>query len=60
MVCCRRTCLEAEAYAGYMQGNLALYREEWSVALGNFSTAKRIYEQVNNFIINVFCNRYNL
>ncbi|ETV94876.1 hypothetical protein H310_11532 [Aphanomyces invadans] len=41
-----RTNLEAEAYASYMSGNLALYKEEWKVALEKFSTAQRIYSEL--------------
>ncbi|RHY37662.1 hypothetical protein DYB38_005475 [Aphanomyces astaci] len=41
-----RTNLEAEAYASYMGGNLALYQEEWKVALEKFSTAQRIYSEL--------------
>lgn len=41
-----RTSLEAEAYAGYMVGNLSLYREEWNLALQSFGTARRIYTEV--------------
>ena len=42
----RRSCLEAEAYAGYMNGNLALYREDWNMALQSFTTARRIYTEL--------------
>ncbi|OQR93199.1 signal recognition particle [Achlya hypogyna] len=41
-----RTSLEAEAYASYMAGNLALYKEEWKLALEKFSTAQRIYSEL--------------
>lgn len=44
--CDTRTCLEAEAYAGYMAGNVALYREEWDLALSSFSTCHRIYSEL--------------
>ncbi|KAF0717339.1 Aste57867_2370 [Aphanomyces stellatus] len=41
-----RTSLEAEAYAAYMGGNLALYKEEWKLALEKFGTAKGIYSEL--------------
>ncbi|CAK4617853.1 hypothetical protein LEN26_012584 [Aphanomyces euteiches] len=41
-----RTSLEAEAYASYMAGNLALYKEEWKLALEKFGTAHRIYSEL--------------
>ncbi|KDO27010.1 hypothetical protein SPRG_07722 [Saprolegnia parasitica CBS 223.65] len=41
-----RTSLEAEAYASYMAGNLALYKEEWKLALEKFTTAQRIYTEL--------------
>ncbi|OQR90134.1 signal recognition particle [Thraustotheca clavata] len=41
-----RTSLEAEAYASYMAGNLALYKEEWKAALEKFTTAQRIYTEL--------------
>jgi signal recognition particle subunit SRP68 len=41
-----RTSLEAEAYAAFMAGNLALYEEDWKRAFEAFGTAHRIYSEV--------------
>ena len=38
----KRTALEAEAYAGFIVGNLHLERERWAQALSNFRRAKTI------------------
>lgn len=38
----QRTVLEAEAYAGFMVGNLHLERERWAQALSNFKRTKTI------------------
>lgn len=43
----RRTSLEAEAYAAYMVGNLAFHREEHTLALEKFTTARRIYSDLS-------------
>ena len=41
-----RAQLEAEAYAGWMRGQLALVTEAWAVAQDAFALAARIYEQL--------------
>lgn len=41
-----RTCIEATAYSAWMSGNLLLEKGLWREALGRYSTAHRICEEL--------------
>lgn len=48
-----RMVLEAQAYAGLIQGQLELYREHWHVALGHFKTAEHVVSQLTTVLSNL-------